>query len=96
MNNSNRPNFALSNRKNKKYMVISPKGKVIYFGGIKQDGTPYEQYEDKLGKYSKYDHNDKQRRDRYLKRAKGIKDKQGKLTWKNKESANYYSIKYLW
>ena len=85
------PKFSLSERKNKKYKVITPAGNIVHFGD-----TRYSQYKDKIGKFSHLDHNDKQRRDRYLKRAKGIKDKQGKLTWKNKESANYYSIKYLW
>ena len=91
MNSNTRPYFALSSRKNKKYMVISPKGEVIHFGD-----TRYQQFHDKLGAYSHLDHNDKQRRDRYLKRAKGIKNKEGKLTWKDKESANYYAVKYLW
>jgi len=31
-----------------------------------------------------------------LARAKGIKDKNGNLTWKDKNSANYYAIRYLW
>ena len=26
----------------------------------------------------------------------GIKNKQGELTWKDKNSANYYSVRYLW
>lgn len=90
MNNSNKPNFALSSRKDKKYMVIY-KGKVIHFGERR-----YGQFHDKLGKYSNQDHNDPERRKRYLKRAKGIKNKEGKLTWNNKEYANYYSINYLW
>ena len=41
-------------------------------------------------------HKDPERRRRYLARAKGIKDKEGNLTYKNKNSANYYSVKYLW
>jgi len=41
-------------------------------------------------------HRDQKRRASYLARAKGIKDKQGRLTWKNKNSKNYYSVKYLW
>ncbi len=41
-------------------------------------------------------HKDEKRRASYLARAKGIKDKQGRLTWKNKNSKNYYSVKYLW
>jgi len=41
-------------------------------------------------------HKDQKRRKSYLARAKGIKDKEGRLTWKNKNSKNYYSVKYLW
>jgi len=41
-------------------------------------------------------HKDQKRRKSYLARAKGIRDKQGRLTWKNKNSKNYYSVKYLW
>ena len=41
-------------------------------------------------------HKDPERRRRYLARAKGIKDKEGNLTYKNKNSANYFSVKYLW
>lgn len=89
--------FEKSDRKDKKYSVITPLGKKIHFGAIRNN-IPMEQYRDStgLGLYSKYDHNDKDRRNRYLARAKGIKDKNGNLTWKDKESANYYSIKFLW
>ena len=38
----------------------------------------------------------KKRRDAYIKRAKGIKDKNGNLTYLDKASPNYYSVKYLW
>lgn len=41
-------------------------------------------------------HADKERRRRYLLRAKGIKNKKGQLTYKLKTSANYWSVKYLW
>tara|TARA_R110000744_G_scaffold361588_2_gene469379 strand:+ start:1638 stop:1916 length:279 start_codon:yes stop_codon:yes gene_type:complete len=41
-------------------------------------------------------HKDEKRRKSYLARAKGIKDKQGNLTWKNKNSKNYWAIRYLW
>jgi len=85
------PDFKISTRKNKKYMVITSKGNTIHFGDKR-----YSQYKDSIGKYSSLNHGDKKRRDRYLKRAKGIRDKEGNLTWKNKESPNYYSIKYLW
>ena len=91
------PKFERSTRKNKKYSVTTPSGKTIHFGAI-ENGVPMGQYRDNtgLGLYSKYDHNDKKRRANYLARAKGIKDKNGKLTWKDKESPNYYSIKFLW
>ena len=46
--------------------------------------------------YTHLNHNDEKRRASYLARAKGIKDKNGNLTWKNKSSANYFSIRYLW
>lgn len=41
-------------------------------------------------------HKDKKRRRSYLSRASGIRDGQGRLTRDNKNSANYYSIHYLW
>jgi hypothetical protein len=41
-------------------------------------------------------HKDEKRRKSYLARAKGIKNKKGELTWKDKNSKNYYSVKYLW
>ena len=67
------------------------KKKLIHFGQL-----PYKHFKDKIGLYKNLDHNDKERRDRYLKRAKGIKNKEGKITWKDKNSANYYAVKYLW
>ena len=39
---------------------------------------------------------DKKRRKSYLARAKGIKNKKGELTWKNKNTKNYWSVHYLW
>ena len=41
-------------------------------------------------------HKDEKRRKSYLARAKGIKDKQGNLTYKNKNSANWWSVRKLW
>ena len=41
-------------------------------------------------------HQDKERKFRYLTRAKKIKNKQGQLTFQNPESANYWSVKLLW
>ncbi len=70
-----------SDRKNKKFKVLTPMGKIIHFGEVGyQDFTQ---------------HKDKKRQISYCKRSAGIRDKQGKLTKDNKESANYYSRK-LW
>lgn len=86
------PNFKKSTRKYKKYMVKTPSGKWIHFGDKR-----YEQYFDSaLGLYSHLNHLDPIRRKNYLARAKGIKDKDGKLTANDKESSNYYSINFLW
>ena len=83
--------FQKSTRKNKKYMV-NYDHKWIHFGD-----TRYDQYEDKaLSLYKDQNHYDEKRRVSYLKRAKGIKDKNGKLTYLNKTSPNYYSVRYLW
>ena len=41
-------------------------------------------------------HKDEDRRDRYLARAKKIKNKQGELTYTNPESSNYWSVHLLW
>ena len=38
----------------------------------------------------------KEQRKSYLARAKGIKNKQGELTYLDKTSPNYWSVKYLW
>jgi hypothetical protein len=91
------PEFKKSTRAGKKYMVRSPKGKLIHFGAIKPDGTPYAQYEDKaLGLYSRYDHKDKARRDRYRKRHQAIKTKAGLPAYKDPEQGSYYAYNFLW
>ena len=71
-----------SNRKNKKFKVLTPSGNIIHFGH-----TSYEDFTQ---------HKDEKRKKNYCKRSAGIKDKSGKLTKNNKESANYYSRKFLW
>jgi len=44
-----------------------------------------------------YRHNySKKARESYLKRSGGIRDKSGKLTKNNKNSANYWARKVLW
>jgi len=58
--------------------------------GYKKIGFGHKDYQD----YTQ--HRDEKRRKSYLARAKGIKDKNGNLTWKNKNTANYWAIKRLW
>ena len=71
----------------------SDNNKWIHFGS-----TLYQQFKDQtpLKLYSHLNHNDNKRRMNYLKRSKGIKDKNGNLTHLNKNSPNYNSVKYLW
>ena len=71
-----------STRKNNKYVATLSSGKKIHFGS--------SQYPDFLI------HKDKERKERYLTRAKKIKNKQGELTYTNPESANFWSVKLLW
>ena len=71
-----------SKRKNNKCVVTLPGGKNLHFGS--------SQYPDFLI------HKDKERRDKYLARAKKIKNKKGELTYENPESANYWSVNLLW
>lgn len=86
-------NFQRSTRKNKKYSVISPNGKVIHFGD-----TRYQHYKDTtpLALYSHLDHLDKNRRDNYRSRHKSIMLKNGKPAYLDKEQPSYYSFRYLW
>ena len=71
-----------SKRRDMKYIVELETGKKINFGSVK--------YEDYLI------HKDEERRKKYLKRAKAIKNKQGELTFENPQSANYWGINLLW
>ena len=68
--------------KNNKYVVTLPSGKKLHFGSSK--------YPDFLI------HRDEQKKDKYLTRAKKIKNKKGELTYENPESANYWSVNLLW
>ena len=65
-----------STRKNKKYMVLY-KDKWIHYGDSRyQDFTQ---------------HKDSKRRDSYLKRARGIKNKKGQKTYMLKTSPNFWA-----
>lgn len=87
-------NYEKSTRPTKKLMVEVMDGnrkRLIHFGDAKM-----EHYKDKTGIWSAKDHNDKQRRNNYLARSSGIKDKQGNLTKDNPLSPNYHSRRVLW
>jgi hypothetical protein len=76
----------LSNREGKKLMVrvynpYTQSDKIIHFGDV-----DYEDYRQ---------HNDERRRENYLTRSAGIRDKYG-LTKDNPLSANYWSRRILW
>jgi len=77
----------VSKAKNKKYSVYVKSNnksgmKLINFGDSR-----YEDFTQ---------HKDEKRRKAYLKRAKGIKNGKGQLTWKLKDTPNYWSVHYLW
>jgi hypothetical protein len=74
-----------SKAKNKKfsvYVMKEGKKKLINFGDSR-----YEDFTQ---------HKDPERRRRYLIRAKKITNKKGQLTWKLKDTPNYWSVHYLW
>ena len=83
--------YQKSTRKDKKLMTTLKNNKTIHFGN-----PNYQHFKDKTGIWKELDHNDKKRRENYLKRSKGIKNKKGELTWKDPNSANYHSIRILW
>lgn len=87
--------FVRSKNKTKKYSAILENKKTkrqvkVNFGAIKPNGIPYEQYKDStgLGLYSKYNTNDKERRDRY--RARHRNDNLQDY------SPGYFAWKFLW
>ena len=74
-----------SNKQGKKgmvYVMKNGKKRLIHFGDANM--KDFRQ------------HRDPQRRKNYLNRSGGIRDKQGRLTKNNRNSANYWSRKILW
>ena len=82
--------YQISSRPGKKLMV-KVGNKRIHFGSFKN-----EHFRDKTGIWKSLDHNDKERRKRYLSRSSGIKNKSGELTKDDPMSANYHSRRVLW
>ena len=84
-------NYELSTKKNKKLKVVV-NGKTIHFGDVR-----YQHFKDSTGLLDKkLNHRDKKRQASYFARAKGIKNKQGQLTYKDPMSPNYHAVKMLW
>ena len=79
-----------SSRPDKKLMV-EVNGKNIHFGARNM-----QHYKDRTGIWKSKDHLDSTRKNNYRKRAGGIKDKDGKLTYKNPSKANYHAYHILW
>lgn len=75
-----------TNSKKKYFVYVKADNKK----GYKKIGFGHKDYEDFT------QHKDEKRRANYLKRAKGIKDKNGNLTWKNKNTPNYWAVHFLW
>lgn len=86
------PIFHRSSRKDKKYAVYTPKGKLVNFGA-----KGMEQYKDTaLGLYKNLDHNDPERRRLYRARHSKILMKDGSPAYLSMEQPAYYSWVYLW
>lgn len=83
--------FRISHSKYKKYDALLDDGRIVSFGAIKRNNTPYQQYKDRTGlkAYSAYDHNDKERRIRYYKRHGDPKSFEP-------YTPAWFSAKYLW
>jgi hypothetical protein len=81
--------LAPSRRKYKKYDVYDSRNKqyITSFGAIRPNGTPYEQYFDKIGYYSYGDHHDKKRLSNYYSRH----GNEATLL-----SPKWFSNRYLW
>ena len=83
--------YEKSTNKNKK-LKVKIGSKTIHFGN-----SNYQHFKDKTGLLPKsLNHNDKKRRENYLKRSKAIKNKKGELTYLNPLSANFHAIRILW
>ena len=81
--------FTKSKRKNKKYDVYHDDVYLTSFGAIHPNGEPYEQYEDKIGEYSRWNHFDDRRRANYRKRHKHT-------NINSISSPAFWSWRYLW
>lgn len=79
-----------STRKDKKLMV-EHNDKIIHFGA-----KNYQHFYDKTRIYKDLDHNDDERRKRYIARHSKVKDKDGNYVINDPNSASYWSLNVLW
>jgi len=85
-------NYELSNRKNKK-LKVDVNGVWIHFGG--PQGSKH--FFDKTGLLNKsLNHKDEKIRKAWKARHEKIKDKEGRLVYKDPNSPSYHSYKVLW
>ena len=82
--------YQKSTRPGKKLMV-KYNNRTIHFGSSKN-----KQFKDKTGYWKSLDHGDTKKRKSYLSRSAGIKNKEGKLTKDNPDSANFHARRILW
>lgn len=82
--------YEKSTRKGKKLMVTID-GVTIHFGT-----DSMQHYKDKTKLWSELDHNNEERRRKYLARSKGILNGMDETTFDNPLSANYHSREILW
>ena len=78
------PDITPNNKKYSVYVIRDGRVRLIHFGAI-----GYQQYKDKIGRYSAYDHLDKKRRARYRARHKN-----DNIT--DTSFPGYWSMHYLW
>ena len=71
--------------------MVHVDGKTIHFGD-----SNMEHYKDKTGIWKSKDHGDEKRRERYIDRAGGIRNKNGDLTVNDPKSPNYHAYRILW
>lgn len=80
--------FEVNKGKRAKYDAILENKKTKEKKRVPFGAKGYEQYRDKIGKYSEFDHNDEKRKEKWIKRHKKNID--------YKFSSAYFSKNYLW
>lgn len=83
--------YFISEKRGKK-LKVKVNNRWVHFGD-----SSYQHFYDKTGLLDdSYNHFDDKRRQRYLKRASKILDRDGNKTMYDENSPNYYAIRILW